>query len=486
MRRIDYYREYLEKLNKFLGVKFKLKSHGSQVEFIPEFNSKFIKKTLEETGEIFEIISMLLEAYYEENKNIYFSDLIEEFSQKLIGYLVTGRLSVTGEQIGFMEVIKSICNETYENQNSSLNILLFKESKTIESELKKIGLNFLPSDSIKEIGNVFKEKMSIKMLNGEEIVLIIGKDFKVQGLGVNLDRKTAFKERMIMKLREQNNEYLIKFIMKTSEKILTFIDNSDIKSELESGLKITDDQIKKLADYSSKRMESLELFSRNNRIKKAANLPYIYMEIKNKELKIHLQNSIDNCLSYGNGMWKLKSFHVLKFLIVEKFYMDSFIFHLFNDKIKSNEIITNIIYNIDTLVCIIKTLLEEGKGGLFIILKRTMTSDKIDDIFIGANKIRSIYDKTVLKNGKKAQIKDHNLNYLKLISEVDGAVTLDSELNLLSFGRLLKLDTEGLEEKVEGGRTAAAVSGSKYGLAIKISEDKKIEVWENKVKVLEI
>ena len=42
----------------------------------------------------------------------------------------------------------------------------------------------------------------------------------------------------------------------------------------------------------------------------------------------------------------------------------------------------------------------------------------------------------------------------------------------MSFGRLVRLNTNGSKEKVEGARTAAAISSSRYGLAIKVSEDK--------------
>ena len=214
--------------------------------------------------------------------------------------------------------------------------------------------------------------------------------------------------------------------------------------------------------------------------------PYVYMEIKNKELKIYLQNSIDNYLSYRGGKWKLKSFHILKFLIIEKIYMDSFIFHLFNDKIEKKDIIENIILNVDVLVCLIKNLLEEGKGGLFIILERTIKEKEMEKIFIDGNEDSSIYKRTVFKDGKSTRIKNHNFEYLKLISKVDGAVILDNEFSLLSFGRLVRLNTNGSKEKVEGARTAAAISSSKYGLAIKVSEDKKITVWEDGIKVLEV
>lgn len=486
MRKIDYYGEFLEKLSEFLGVKLQLKSDGNHVEFIPEFNSKFIKKTFEHIGDIFEIFDIILEEYYDNNNNIHFTDLIEEFSQKLIGYMVKKRLVVTNEQINFMNVIKRICNETYESENSNLNILLFKDRKIIPEELKKIGLNFLPFDSPKNIEEIFKEKLSLKMLNGDNLVLIIDGDFKGYGLGINEDKDRVFKDKMLIKLRNQNNGYLISFISLLSKDILSYIDKDTINVEVKAGFRLSEEKIKRLVKYSNEKMLSSKIsFSNYNKEQKEV-LPYIYMEIKNKELKLYLQNSIDNYLSYRGGKWKLKSFHVLKFLIIEKVYMDSFVFHLFNDKIEKKDIIKNTIMNIDILVCLIKNLLEEGKGGLFIILERTIKKIDSKKIFIGGNEDNSIYKRTVLKDGKNTKIKNHNFEYLKLISKVDGAITLDNEFNLLSFGRLVKLDMNGSKENVEGARTAAAISSSKYGLAIKVSEDKKITVWENGIKILEI
>ncbi|MEI6856842.1 hypothetical protein [Psychrilyobacter sp.] len=486
MRKIDYYGEFLEKLSEFLGVQLQIKAHGNHVEFIPEFNSKFIKKTLEHIGEIFEVLDIILEEYYENNNNIYFTDLIEELSQKLIGHMVKEKLVVTNEQMNFMNTIKRICNETYESENSNLNILLFKNRKIIPEELKKMGLDFLPFDTPKKIEEIFREKLSLKMLNGDNLVLIIGSDFRGYGLGVNDEKHKVFKERMLVKLRSQNNEHLISFISLLSKNVLNYIDKDSIDVEVKAGFKLSEEKIKKLVKYSNEKMMSSEVFFNSYNKEKRDMFPYIYMEIKDKELKLYLQNSTDNYLSYRSGKWKLKSFHILKFLIIEKFYMDSFVFHLFNDKIEKKDIIKNIIINVDVLVCLIKNLLEEGKGGLFIILERTVKDRQMEKIFIDGNEDKSIYKRTVLKDGKNTRIKNHNFEYLKLISKVDGAVTLDNEFNLLSFGRLVKLDMNGSKEKVEGARTAAAISGSRYGLAIKVSEDKKTTVWEDGIKILEI
>ena len=486
MKKLDYYGEFLEKISEFLGVKLQIEAHGNCVEFIPEFNSKFIKKTLEQIGEIFEILDIILEEYYEENNNIYFTGLIEEFSQKLIGHMVNGKLGVTKKQMNFMNTIKRICNETYESENSNLDILLFKDKEVIPKELKKMGLDFLPFDEPKKLDEIFKEKLSLKMLNGDNLVLIIDSDFRGCGLGLNDDKEKLFKKRMLLKLRNENNKHLISFITLLSENILSCIDKDSINLGGNAGFNLSEEKIKKLVKYSNENMVSSKVFFNSYNKEKKEVFPYIYMEMKNKELKLYLQNSIDNYLSYRGGRWKLKSFHILKFLIIEKFYMDSFVFHLFNDKIEKKDIIKNIIMNVDVLVCLIKNLLEEGKGGLFIILERTIKNIEKEKIFIGGNEDKSIYRRTVLKNGKNTRIQNHNFEYLKLISKVDGAVVLDNEFNLLSFGRLVKLDMNGSKEKVEGARTAASISSSKYGLAIKVSEDKKITVWEEGIKILEI
>jgi hypothetical protein len=144
------------------------------------------------------------------------------------------------------------------------------------------------------------------------------------------------------------------------------------------------------------------------------------------------------------------------------------------------------VMNIDMLIRIIKSLLDEGKGGLFLILNRTITKEQRKKIYIDEDSEKTIYEKIILKENKNAQLKDHNFEYLKLISKIDGAVTLDYNFNLLSFGKLIHLDLEGHTSNIQGARTAAALSGSKYGLAIKVSEDGNITIWQDKGKKLEI
>ncbi len=490
MRKIEYYEKFINKLNEFLGVKLELKERGSEIEFIPEFNSKFIKKTFEQIGMTFLILESILEEYYEDGKDVYFTDLIEEFSQKLISHMTKGNLRIIEEQVGFIDNMKRICNETYESDNSNLNILLFRNNDNIEEELKNMGLDFLRFSSPKNMKEIFQEKLSLKMLNGDNLVLIVGEGFKGYGLGLNQTKETLFKNRMLIDLKKQNNNYLISYISFLSQNILSQLEETIETQKNRKGIKVDEEKLKKLTEYSNNKIASSKgLFKNQNQTEKQGKKPYVYLQIKNNEMRIYLQNSIDSYLFYKAGRWKLKSFRVLKFLILEKFYMDSFLYYLLSDEKRNKnnkEIITQYVFNIDVLVSLIKELLEDKKGGLFIILKRTLKGEEQNKIFVNRNESRSIYEKTVMKNSKITNLINHNFEYLKLISKVDGAVVLGNELELISFGRLVKLDVNKDEKRLEGARSAAAISGSKYGISIKVSEDGHITVWEDKVKVLEI
>ena len=486
MRKIEYYEKFSKQICEFLGVKLELEGNGSQVEFIPKFKSNFMRKTLDQIGSFFIVADMILEKYYENNNSIYFSNLIEEFTQVLISEMVTKNFKLTHEQLNFIETLKEVSNETYENESSTLSVLIFKNKATIKEELDKIELDYLPFEEEKDIKEIFKEKLSLIMLNGDNLLLIVGEDYKVYGVGVNRSKTTVVKEKMFQDFRVENNGYLINYLKLLSKNLLKHIDKSVIELGSRGEFSLDEKKIKKLVEYSRKQMISAEnLYDIHNK-KIIKMFPFVYTEIDKRELKIYLQNSVDNFLSYKNGKWRLKSFHVLKFLILDTFYIDSYIHNLFNNNKENKDITSDMVMNIDMLIRIIKSLLDEGKGGLFLILNRTITKEQRKKIYIDEDSEKTIYEKIILKENKNAQLKDHNFEYLKLISKIDGAVTLDYNFNLLSFGKLIHLDLEGHTSNIQGARTAAALSGSKYGLAIKVSEDGNITIWQNKGKKLEI
>jgi hypothetical protein len=76
---------------------------------------------------------------------------------------------------------------------------------------------------------------------------------------------------------------------------------------------------------------------------------------------------------------------------------------------------------------------------------------------------------------------------LESIAGIDGAVVVDRDGRLLTFGAILRIDPEALRvaRAVEGARTLAAISASFHGPTLKVSEDGLItmflggrRVWE--------
>jgi len=70
---------------------------------------------------------------------------------------------------------------------------------------------------------------------------------------------------------------------------------------------------------------------------------------------------------------------------------------------------------------------------------------------------------------------------LEPIARIDGALILDNDSNLLAFGVILHYaDPADLHpENIEGGRASAAIAASRFGRALKISEDGLISFYQN-------
>lgn len=136
-------------------------------------------------------------------------------------------------------------------------------------------------------------------------------------------------------------------------------------------------------------------------------------------------------------------------------------------------------------------LTEKRKGGLFVVVE---TPEDGDAILQPRDRLRK--EAPVTDSVDKTQI--HYLlrgktvfelppNVLETIASMDGAILLDRQGQLLSFGAILQHDRDSFSPavRVEGGRTTAAVSASRAGLVLKISEDGIVsffragrQVWE--------
>ncbi|HEY1341500.1 MAG TPA: hypothetical protein VGF59_28515 [Bryobacteraceae bacterium] len=118
-----------------------------------------------------------------------------------------------------------------------------------------------------------------------------------------------------------------------------------------------------------------------------------------------------------------------------------------------------------------RNLAEHRRGGLFVALDRAedvrelvSPQDLLSYEGPSTNKSQIHY----LLRGKR--VLETEQSVLQSIARVDGAIVLDRAGRLLAFGAILRHSGEDLTA-LEGGRTTAAVHASRFGNALKISED---------------
>lgn len=126
-------------------------------------------------------------------------------------------------------------------------------------------------------------------------------------------------------------------------------------------------------------------------------------------------------------------------------------------------------------------------GGLFVILhNRTHLRQVVKDgDAIGDS-----------KRGKTDQEFDELINCQTIqslprivaveLASLDGAVILDNSGNILAYGAVLQPKKSGRLQGTEGSRTKAAIGASNYGLAVKISSDGEICVYNNGCKYISV
>jgi len=133
-------------------------------------------------------------------------------------------------------------------------------------------------------------------------------------------------------------------------------------------------------------------------------------------------------------------------------------------------------------------LAEDRRGGLLVVLDDPNTARKLvsrADLLSplrdhGEHPVAGTKDQLhYLLHQKRAL--DVSSAVLETVARIDGGIVLDRESNLLAFGAILRHpDLADLHpDNIEGGRTTAAISASRFGSVLKISEDGLISFFQN-------
>jgi hypothetical protein len=135
---------------------------------------------------------------------------------------------------------------------------------------------------------------------------------------------------------------------------------------------------------------------------------------------------------------------------------------------------------------------ENRRGALFVILDDPRTAgllvanaDLLDTIPDGLPHLPYTKDKVhyLLRN---KHVLDLEPALLESTARMDGGIVMDREGHLLAFGAILHNEAAGLSSAAEGGRTTAAISASRLGNVLKVSEDGLVTYYRDGRAIWEI
>jgi hypothetical protein len=142
----------------------------------------------------------------------------------------------------------------------------------------------------------------------------------------------------------------------------------------------------------------------------------------------------------------------------------------------------------DILFLTALNLAEERRGGLLVVLDDPNAASRL----LSHSDLLSSTPSSHPAPGHASKDQFHYLlrdkcvltlptTILETIARIDGALILDTDAHLLAFGAILHYpDLADLHpENIEGGRASAAIAASRFGSALKISEDGLISFYHH-------
>jgi hypothetical protein len=142
----------------------------------------------------------------------------------------------------------------------------------------------------------------------------------------------------------------------------------------------------------------------------------------------------------------------------------------------------------ERLFSVALNMVEGRRGALFVVLDKAGSAQALvsqADLLDHLNS-DGLEQGITSKDQLHYLLRDRSLldvpeTVLENIARIDGAVVMCGDGNLLAFGAILhhQSSEEALNRTIEGGRTTAALTASRYGTVLKISEDGLMSMYRD-------
>ncbi|MGG0904504.1 hypothetical protein ABE125_17985 [Bacillus subtilis] len=480
MVEVEFLEQLVHKLSEYFGFRIMSKKidKQKQKQMITHLNTMSIKslglpshfyKPLAENlvQKLKKIIKNYMDLY-----NVPDVNLINNIIKDLSLYFIFNEYGDKYENL--INELKNIGARSYEGKKVDIGVLYCPNDKAL-AQLENLKADIVKLPKKKSITTFFnEEKPFLRLIDNMSLALIIDSEFNV----IALLRKRSKGKSLNYILEREFNSYLKD---KLHNSIINFFFGmlKDARADINiSNLKMDFNRL-----YPEQSIRCPE---------------YVYFSVKSNKINIFSKN--DFVLTYYNGDWKLKHYNFIRSIIVN---------HLFLAKLKplvKSVVISeskimfktfqSIINDTDNFV---ETLLRLSDNNVSSII--LLDSTKKNSYRERHKKLEQLEVNAVLKNKSKnpaptylSVIKNKNLNMkisnadyylIESISSVDGALVLDADMRIVSFGEIINTEGKHYPQTYGTGTTAARYS-SKNCLAVKISEDGDIYIFKKEELSLKI
>ncbi|UOY92770.1 hypothetical protein MUG87_01070 [Ectobacillus sp. JY-23] len=497
-KKLTFFNHFSEQLKSFTGLDLEFSSTTDETDVTFRLKTTGISEQTAETllDTLIEKINAVLSYYYNRSNQFevrQFISAVEEIALLIIFY--SDSLTVKSYDLmaySFINLLKEASIETYESAHTSLGFFYFqKPYLNIQQELQQMGLEYIPIRPM-NIRAFINDKRSLRLIDNKHLSLVVNHEFLVTGF-VRKQSDCDPIRIAIISMYNEVDELKLQYMYYSS--LYTYLNEQLAANKI----KLSRATYDAFSAYIFSNLDTLKTI-RAQKEKKIP--PFQFLDIYNRELNWYTNHNFT--LRLANGNWKVKHYLALKAILLEKllpYNCDQTLSYLVRNYSPIQPNVVDItIKRIDRIVSLIKRLSQAGKGSLFIILlDHSCDTDRPQrqpiiheearqkipgDLLLKGSTSLNKFIHVIQKDDFALNILDADFLYSELLASIDGAVILDSSFNFLSFGELLNVS--GIGTEALGARTAAAYAGSRFGIAIKVSQDGDVLVLHNYETLIEI
>lgn len=486
---LDAFQRYERDVSGFLGFNICYGPNADQTGLILSSETKFkmMGHVKNHAIEMLHLIAGTVLRYHRERKHepIHRLGIIEE----VVLNLLEGKESYSHKLFDFMQSLKGISATTYESDCSTLGVIVFKRKvaeNTIRKQLDIRNIDYISLEGALQLEDLMEDKHTYTMINGKSLAFVVNSDYKVIGMAKKRADKRSIKDEIFNYFGKKDKNLFYGYVRDNfatlqrqgaeQDDVLVF---AQLNDSLQRGLSGRG-QVSKKPDF-------------------------YFIEIENQAINWYITHDI--LISYSKGKWKYRDMSTLKLSLLDKMFIGDIA-----DAANNIDHLIEIIHSIDKLINMIKRLVLNKKGALYLFLRERGSEPFVYRGRRAQERLERIVPEGLLINkrtqpreyeriirgadGAFTHIDEFDVYLLELISAVDGAVLFDSSFNVLSYGEMVNNSFQGRRSgsgpqaddryQVQGTRTAAARVASQAGIAIKVSEDGDVDIWFEGERILKI